>query len=213
MLFTRNLKQIIENYKNTLSDSAFQSLNKYIYQLTNSIMAELSLKEPGVARGKHVHQLIESEIEKSAHVAVTCHKGCSACCHLEVEITSDDAEVLAQEVVSGLQIDHVRLAELAHREKNDLLWRRPLHAENRCLFLGSDGGCRAYAARPSACRKLSVISEPEECASMDGSPELPRSRRNQCRLSANVALDGRKTPCDRICLQSSFPFRVLLHRR
>ncbi len=171
MLFTRNLKQIIENYKNTLSDKAFESLNRHIHNVARNLIAELSQLPQGIVRGKRVHQLIEAEIEKSAHIPVTCHKGCSACCHLEVEITADDAAVLAQAVNNGVHIDRMQLAERAKRVKHDALWARPINPDNRCLFLGADGACRVYESRPAACRKLSVVSDPELCATFGAEPE------------------------------------------
>ena len=72
-----------------------------------------------------------------------------------------------------MHVDLERLQLLAQRERQGFEWKKGLVPENRCVFLGDDGACRVYNSRPSACRKLSVISPPTECASEKGVP-LPR---------------------------------------
>lgn len=193
MLYTRNLKQIIEAYKQTLTDQDFQSLNNHIHKLTSNLIAELSSLAPGVARGRRIHELIENEIKKSEHIAVTCRKGCSACCHLEVEITEDDAAVLSEAIRNGITIDRQRVAMLAKRERNDKAWSQKMKVENRCVFLSSGGVCGVYESRPSACRKLSVTSNPDDCASIDGQPTPRLIPQAEIILSAAISLENNKT--------------------
>lgn len=64
-----------------------------------------------------MHVLLEREIKKVSNVSVSCKKGCAACCHFEVEITSDDAKVLQDALSSDIQIDIDRLLSLAKGER------------------------------------------------------------------------------------------------
>lgn len=169
MKLTRNLAQIVDDYKTKLPQKEYESLMRHIQSLITHHYNDLSKYPPGMERAKRVISLVEEEISKSSQIATTCSKGCSACCHLEVQVTSDEAQILAEVVSQGIvDIDFERLKSLSQREKHDKLWARGVHPENRCLFLGEDGACKIYEYRPSACRKYSVTSDPEECERVDG---------------------------------------------
>ena len=173
MFMTATLRNFLENYEKTLPLEQFAQLKWDIEAATDMYSNELAKAAPGVERGRKVHELIEQEIAKSQHIAVSCFKGCSACCHFEVEITGDDAKVLHNAVAGGVPVDRERLAKLAQRVRQGSEWKKGMVASNRCLFLGEDNACRVYDSRPAACRKLSVVSDPSECAKTDGQP-LPR---------------------------------------
>ncbi|CAM3344103.1 Zinc-or iron-chelating protein [Paracidovorax anthurii] len=73
---------------------------------------------------------------------VACHKGCAACCHMNVSITAVEAERLAR--ASGRRktplvstVDHA-LDEFSGRP---------------CPFLDGQGDCSVYEDRPLSCRK------------------------------------------------------------
>ena len=80
-----------------------------------------------------------------------------------MEVTRDEAELLAAVVAEGLPIDRERLARQAARPRGAAAWRDPGDPDNRCVFLDDDGACRVYPRRPSACRRLLVVSPPAEC--------------------------------------------------
>lgn len=190
MIFTRNLLNLIESYKKTLSESDFQSFNNHVGRLVASYIAVLSKIESPLDRGRKVHEYVEFEISKNDHTPITCHKGCAACCHLEVEITSDDAAVLKEALLNGIEIDYNKLSQIASRSKHDPLWNKGVVSENRCVFLGDDKACRIYEHRPSSCRKLSVVSDPKLCEDMNSSP-VPRTfPMVEIILSAAMSLDN-----------------------
>lgn len=64
---------------------------------------------------------------------LTCKRGCSACC------------------VDGLTVFQVE-AERIRRSASSLLSSAEPHPPGRCAFLGSEGECRIYEARPYVCR-------------------------------------------------------------
>jgi Fe-S-cluster containining protein len=172
MQLTRNLKALLIAYKEQLPADQYQSFESHVSNLMAGFMEDLSNYSPGIKRGLRTHELLEAEIAKASHIKTTCGKGCSGCCHFEVEITADDAEVLADHLrTSGLNFDHARLNQLAKRQKNDSAWQKGLVPENRCLFLSEAGACRVYASRPTSCRKLSVTTPSNECTDPSGMPQ------------------------------------------
>lgn len=90
----------------------------------------------------------------------SCRAGCAHCCYQYTPITLPEAIVLVAHVLAkpdgAAELDgHLERARaaLAYGDK-------PGH---RCPLLGSDNLCRAYEARPIACRTHLVVSEPELC--------------------------------------------------
>ena len=93
---------------------------------------------------------------------IQCGKGCAACCHLYVEITPHEADLLLMEADAlGIAIDYERLARQAL--KDDVTWRDLAPEDRRCVFLGDDRACKVYEHRPGACRKYFVKSDPDLC--------------------------------------------------
>ncbi len=141
-----------------------------VSRLHASYDAVLGQAVPGPTRAEAAHLLIGRAVAEVKGVTPTCKLGCSACCHFEVEVTRDEAELLAAVVVSGVAIDRERLARQAARQRGDPAWAALVAPENRCVFLGDEGECRVYAHRPSACRRLLVASPAVECGRPGGAP-------------------------------------------
>ena len=94
---------------------------------------------------------------------VKCRKGCSACCHLSIDIFPQEAVLLWKwaEYI-GLPIDQARLERQAAATGLDA-WGQLPPAGTRCVFLGDDGACQVYEHRPSSCRKYFVKTDPDLC--------------------------------------------------
>ncbi len=124
----------------------------------------IMFQREGVAAGLHkatddaVKHMRRTD-EKAKRVA--CKAGCSGCCHIEVEITRDEAKLLKMHAdEQGLTIDRERLrVQHEHRNRYEALSL----AQRRCVFLGEDGRCTVYAVRPMACRKYHVLDSAELC--------------------------------------------------
>ena len=173
MVLTPQLKNLLAQYKIILKNEDFTSFENEVQRLLRHYTDHINGFKPGVERGREVHRLIEEQVELNSQISISCQKGCGSCCQLEIEITSDDAAVLAQSVYSGVRIDNERLNEQAQRPRLDEKWARGFVEENRCVFLGADNACSNYPNRPSVCRKHSVISPVKECDTLGGSP-IPR---------------------------------------
>ena len=171
MLLTRNLKSLLKNYEATLPAQDFASFMTYIEAMISKTVADLRAYAPGAERGRRVHELLEIEIQKASSVKSTCRAGCAACCHFEVEITSDEAEILSELVASGEKaIDQVALFAQAARSSQDALWAEGRTRENKCVFLSAENQCGVYENRPSSCRRLLVTTPPSECFDANGAP-------------------------------------------
>ncbi len=158
------------HYQATLSERDFRSLSKHLEKLALQYRVTLEALPPGPDRAKAVHRLINQQTEGLQAIPITCAKGCSGCCHLEVEITQDEGELLAQTVLDGHRIDRDRLRKQASRVRNSAEWNSLVAPENRCVFLAADDACSVYESRPSICRKHLVISPPSECTASNGAP-------------------------------------------
>jgi Fe-S-cluster containining protein len=127
----------------------------------------------GPGRARAVHRQVDAAVapfaalRPEALAAVRCGRGCSHCCRIRVEVTADEAELLAELVRAGrAHPDGARLALQRDWSTSEAFHGRP-RAEADCIFLGQDGACTVYEDRPSACRALLVASDPALCREAD----------------------------------------------
>lgn len=93
---------------------------------------------------------------------ITCKSGCSACCHMYVSISEDEAALIRRELRrEGREIPLAALKRQA-AESLEVFYQRPFK-QRVCPFLGEHGACSIYDYRPSACRTLIVVSPAENC--------------------------------------------------
>lgn len=165
---TRSLKKFIRDYEGELAPETFTAfLEQLDLELTNAstLLAEVPA---GPERARLLHQYVEKEIEAGSNIEVSCKKGCSACCHMEVEVTTYEAQILKQVVDGGYAIDRTRLQAQSQRQLQDPAWREGMrNAHNPCVFLDGEGSCGIYEHRPVMCRRHSVTSPAENCLTLD----------------------------------------------
>lgn len=165
---TRSLKKFILDYEGELEAATFEQFLESLHEELERVKSELLQTPAGVMRALKLHEMVEAEIAEGADIPVSCGKGCSACCHMEVEVTSYEAEVLKQLVLDGLSIDRARLTRQSQRQLQDPEWREGMKNEtNKCVFLDHEGSCRIYEHRPVMCRRHSVTSPAVNCESIE----------------------------------------------
>ena len=165
---TRSLKKFITDYESQLEPETFATFLETLSHEINAAREEIQKAPAGPPRAKKLQQLVDDEIAQGDNIEVSCKKGCSACCHMEVEITNYEAEILKSLVQAGHPIDRDRLQQQSTRAVQDPLWREGVrNATNRCVFLDKDGACGIYENRPVMCRRHSVTSPPENCKTLD----------------------------------------------
>jgi hypothetical protein len=83
------------------------------------------------------------------HVArfATCTKGCSHCCHMDVQLTAFEAEYIC--IATGIPHSHDAPLTMQHG--------------TACPFLSKEGTCSIYEYRPLFCRTYHSLSEPRLC--------------------------------------------------
>jgi Fe-S-cluster containining protein len=90
---------------------------------------------------------------------ITCKKGCTACCYIDLHITADEAAlILSYCEENNIEVDR---AYLVNQLANG---RSPASAFAKCVFL-ENSLCTVYPVRPAACRKHFVKSDPALCDS------------------------------------------------
>ena len=140
-------------------------LRELFGRYTGEFRAVASEDAPSVARRMHsaIDEVLERDRKKSADSGdIRCRKGCALCCHGPVEIWPQEAALLVEFTrAAGIELDQARL-ERQSRYTMDT-WRRQPAVDKACGFLGNDGACKVYAARPNACRKLLVTTDPALC--------------------------------------------------
>jgi len=186
------LERIVAHLRSRLAPAEFASLLAGIEALHRAHEAALRAAPPGAERARLLHRLMDQELEAAAHAPVSCRKGCSGCCHYEVQITGDEAALLKEAVEDGIEIDRERLARLAARKERDPEWAQFAVPENRCVFLSDEGACRVYAARPASCRKH-LVTSPAALCSLPGQEVIPVPLlQAEVLMSAALGLEGTK---------------------
>ena len=187
---TPQLRATVEKYQLLLPTAEFEKLIATIRSAFGKYQARLLQFQPGVERGRALHEMMDREMGAVAMLPVTCGKGCSGCCHYEVEITSDDAAVLNAVVQAGREIDHEKLSVQAARERRSPEWRRFGSKDNRCVFLDASGACGIYEDRPAVCRKHMVTTPAADCTTEGAAVAPVQVLLADILLSAELSIAG-----------------------
>ena len=110
---TPTLNALVHQYEQTLPKADVSDFIAHLRTVSAEYVASLTRHRPGPARAREAHRLIEREMREIRGVQMTCSRGCAACCHLEVEVTSDEGTLLAEVVKGGMVIDRDRVQEQA----------------------------------------------------------------------------------------------------
>ena len=172
--------KIIHNAAIKKAISISESLAGLLSQMNNKQkdlvrkMFEFYMNQYKELRSKHnaesVAAAIHNEIDlrMSETVAsekeekVTCRNGCAFCCFMKADISDDEAVLLteyAKEI--NFEIDYEKLEKQNVGSDEEFL--KIPYKDRRCIFLNKENSCSVYEHRPSACRKLLVVSKKEFC--------------------------------------------------
>jgi len=144
---------------------------KEIYGHLQNILSKVP---SSIDRAKKSHKYVDlytNEVlaNPAAKKFLTCHKGCSACCHTQVSVNSDEAELLAHKVIhEGVNVDLQKLYIQGNVENNAGSWFKLPYEMRGCVFLDETGSCRVYEDRPAVCRTNNALSSPKNCDTRDG---------------------------------------------
>jgi len=165
---TRSLKKFVLDYESKLEPEVFKAFLASLSEELTAASQVLMAEPAGSERARKLQELVDEEISLGSEIEVSCKKGCSACCHLEVEITTYEAEILRGRISSGFKVDQARLQQQEARALQDPAWREGMkNLDNRCVFLNGEGACGIYEDRPVMCRRHSVTSPAKNCESIE----------------------------------------------
>jgi Fe-S-cluster containining protein len=141
--------------------------------ITDQLIAELKEIKNAIMRARHFHNRVdELTVDIFSHPIVQnlkgCKKGCSGCCHTEVSVTDDEAELLSNRIKNGINIDYVRLHTQKLAIKNGQNFYSIPFQMRACIFLNEDGHCKVYSDRPAVCRTNAVLGTSEQCSTVNG---------------------------------------------
>ena len=132
------------------------------------ILDKISRVSSPIKRARIVHKAVdEFNVEVFAHPLVQqfspCKVGCSGCCHTQVSVTSDEAELLAEKIKEGLEINLDRLELQSKVSEQANTFYQLSYSDRRCVFLDDSDACSIYEDRPSVCRTNAVLGDAQQC--------------------------------------------------
>ncbi len=136
--------------------------------IVQGVLSILNKLNQSNKRAKFIHQMVdEFNHEVFSHPIVKemspCKSGCSACCHTQVSVTEDEANILLDRISGGVVIDEDLLRRQMVAENSTDKFYRLNYLDRRCVFLDDAGACKVYEDRPSVCRTNAVLGSAEQC--------------------------------------------------
>jgi Fe-S-cluster containining protein len=149
----------------------FQDQSEYV-SIVKKVLKSLRKFSQALRRARFIHKNIDEYNQEifSHHLVKDlspCKMGCSACCHTQVSVTEDEAELLAHRVRSGMRIDEASMNFLSEAGNDSQKFYAIPFEQRKCLFLGEDGDCRIYEDRPAVCRTNAVLGDAAQCDTRD----------------------------------------------
>lgn len=142
-------------------------------ELVQFILKKLQKTHEPAKRARYVHRMVDELNEyifndPQIKTLSPCTSGCAACCHTQVSVTSDEAELLASRIEDGVRINHDRLLIQTATKNSSSAWYALSFEERKCVFLDTENKCSVYEDRPSVCRTNAVLGEASQCDTSNG---------------------------------------------
>lgn len=142
-------------------------------ELVQFILKKLNKNHDPIKRARYVHRTVDELNEyifNDPHVKglSPCTSGCAACCHTQVSVTKDEADLLASLILNGVSIDRDKLHVQMAIKNSSAAWYALTYEERKCVFLDSENKCSVYEDRPSVCRTNAVLGEASQCDTSQG---------------------------------------------
>lgn len=142
-------------------------------RFTQAVLTTLHKMLRPIERAKFIHEMIDHEMSElyrneAVQRFTACQKGCSACCHTQVSVTSDEADLLATRVMEGAAINWAHLHKQKSAGDQFHEFMKISFQDRGCVFLKDDQTCGVYEDRPSVCRTNAVVGTKEQCDTQNG---------------------------------------------
>lgn len=154
-----------------IAKSTFELLRNQseFLSITESVMNHLNKIRSSLERARFVHNMVdEYNKEVFAHPLlkelVPCKTGCSACCHTQVSVTEEEADLLLHNINNGIEINYNRLSLQTEQGNESSEYYKLSYQDRKCVFLDESGACKVYNDRPAVCRTNAVVGEASQCS-------------------------------------------------
>lgn len=112
-----------------------------------------------IAALKELYKDIDYAVSRDEDNQITCRKGCSFCCHINVHVYELEVKAIVEYCSEhGIAIPAQHLREQLKFTENEV-WKSEHSA---CVFL-KDNLCSIYEVRPGACRVHVSVDNPDIC--------------------------------------------------
>lgn len=153
-----------------IAKSTFELLRNQpeFLKITETMITHLNKIKDSLERARFVHNVVDEYNQKVfSHPILKelmpCKSGCSGCCHTQVSVTEDEAELLAHNLSNDLEIDYKILERQAKAGNDSSAFFAIPYNERRCVFLDNKGACKVYKDRPAVCRTNAVVGDAAQC--------------------------------------------------
>lgn len=155
---TGSLIHFLERHPQIVFGASFlDELKKQIENYRNQFQKNCKV-EP-IAALLETYRAMDAAQKKRKAPAISCRKGCSGCCYLEVQMSRLEARAILEYCKRyGKYFDTAVLRKQA--ALTGIAYLASPHG--KCVFL-KDHQCSIYPVRPLACRKHFVYSDPSLC--------------------------------------------------
>lgn len=153
-----------------IAQKTFNELRGHLeaMEFVQFVLRKLNKNHYPEKRARYIHRLVDDLNEyiftdPKVKSLSPCQSGCSACCHTQVSVTSDEAQLLASRVNERIAIDRDRLQVQMAAKNSSAAWYALTFEERKCVFLDQENRCSVYEDRPSVCRTNAVLGEASQC--------------------------------------------------
>ncbi|MCY6483116.1 YkgJ family cysteine cluster protein [Clostridium aestuarii] len=170
-----------KNYKNEEIIFDYTESSKVYDEISQLLLSQIANQELSVSKGKEylkkLYKMEEQGMEQFLKYA-PCKKGCSHCCHIYMDCTGVEAELVREYVVKNFNEDEINRFMIKVKETIEEVpsYKEVLNEENKnqvieayskknipCIFLKEDNSCSIYEVRPFNCRRFFTISDFIKC--------------------------------------------------
>jgi Fe-S-cluster containining protein len=150
-------------------------------KITDFVIHHMKRISSPLERARFIHHVVD-DYNRSvfSHPLVKefspCKAGCVGCCHTQVSVTEDEAQLLVSLIENGVKIDFALLQKQSKAGNVSTEFYKLSYKDRKCVFLGSDNLCKVYNDRPSVCRTNAVLGDSGQCSTENGFNEKQQLR-------------------------------------
>ncbi|WML35029.1 SEC-C domain-containing protein [Clostridium sp. OS1-26] len=178
-------KTLGKNYEGRNITFNSTEINDLYEEISNFLLKDILDKELSVSKGKeylkHLYRNAENGTSYFTKYA-SCKKGCSGCCHIYMDCTAIEAELIREYILKNFNEKQIMSLNDKIKETINQIpeYNEILEASNKidlinkygakhlpCIFLSEDNSCSIYDVRPFNCRKLISFSKNSDCMEGD----------------------------------------------